>query len=97
MAPKHPAPYRLETSTSIGAKTGTKPCRYITGADAQEWTGQGMPDCVLLTKPFAPAQLVTAVSQLLTKGLPKIKLHCPIVLACSARDRAPDVGPCSEA
>ena len=47
------------------------PIIYITGADAQEWAVQGVPDSILLTKPFAPAQLVTAVSLLLTKGLPK--------------------------
>jgi DNA-binding response OmpR family regulator len=41
------------------------PVVYITGANADEWAVQGVPNSVLLTKPFAPAQLVTAVSQLL--------------------------------
>jgi DNA-binding response OmpR family regulator len=40
---------------------------YITGASADEWAVQGVPNSVALTKPFAPAQLVTAVSQLLTE------------------------------
>ena len=44
------------------------PVVYITGANADEWAVQGVPNSILLTKPFAPAQLVTAVSQLLNTG-----------------------------
>jgi DNA-binding response OmpR family regulator len=43
---------------------------YITAAHADRWASQGVPDSILLTKPFAPAQLVTAVAQLLNKGPP---------------------------
>ena len=46
------------------------PILYITGAHADRWPSQGVPNSVLLTKPFAPAQLVTAVSQLLNDGTP---------------------------
>jgi DNA-binding response OmpR family regulator len=46
------------------------PILYITGADADRWPSHGVPNSVLLTKPFAPAQLVTAVSQLLNDGTP---------------------------
>jgi DNA-binding response OmpR family regulator len=38
------------------------PILYITGADADRWPSQGVPNSGLLTKPFAPTQLVTAVS-----------------------------------
>lgn len=41
------------------------PVVYMTGAAAEEWPSKGVPNSILLTKPFAPAQLVTAVSQLL--------------------------------
>jgi CheY-like chemotaxis protein len=41
------------------------PVVYMTGAHADQWASQGVPNSVLLTKPFATAQLVTAVSQLL--------------------------------
>jgi hypothetical protein len=41
---------------------------YITGDSAHEWTVHGVPNSVLVTKPFAAAQVVTAVSQLLTAG-----------------------------
>ena len=44
------------------------PVVYMTGAAADEWARLGVPKSVLLTKPFAPAQLVTAVSQLLNMG-----------------------------
>ena len=44
------------------------PIIYITAANADQWASQGVPNSVLLTKPFAPAQLVTAVSQLLNAG-----------------------------
>jgi CheY-like chemotaxis protein len=46
------------------------PVVYITGANADEWAVQGVPNSVLLNKPFAPAQLITAVSQLLNTGSP---------------------------
>jgi CheY-like chemotaxis protein len=41
------------------------PIVYMTGAAADEWASQGVPNSVLLVKPFAPAQILTAVSQLL--------------------------------
>ncbi|MGY3342008.1 MULTISPECIES: response regulator [unclassified Bradyrhizobium] len=46
------------------------PVVYMTGAAADEWASHGVPNSVLLTKPFAPAQVVTAVSQLLNDTPP---------------------------
>lgn len=46
------------------------PVIYMTGKAGEEWSAKGVPNSVLLTKPFAPAQLVTAVSQLLNAGPP---------------------------
>lgn len=43
----------------------TFPVIYMTGAAADEWPSKGVPNSILLPKPFAPAQLVTAISQLL--------------------------------
>jgi DNA-binding response OmpR family regulator len=48
----------------------TFPIVYMTGAAADQWASHGVPNSILLTKPFAPAQLVTAVSQLLNSGAP---------------------------
>jgi hypothetical protein len=42
----------------------------MTGAGSDQWPSHGVPNSILLTKPFAPAQLVTAVSQLLNVGTP---------------------------
>jgi DNA-binding response OmpR family regulator len=44
------------------------PIIYITGSHGEEWASKGVPNSVLLTKPFAPAQLVTAISILLNGG-----------------------------
>jgi DNA-binding response OmpR family regulator len=44
------------------------PIIYMTGAAADQWASQGVPNSILLEKPFAPAQLVTAVSNLLNTG-----------------------------
>jgi DNA-binding response OmpR family regulator len=46
------------------------PIIYMTGASADQWASQGVPSSILLCKPFAPAQLVTAISQLLNTGPP---------------------------
>jgi CheY-like chemotaxis protein len=42
------------------------PVVYISGASAADWPSKGVPNSIMLAKPFATAQLVTAVSQLLT-------------------------------
>jgi DNA-binding response OmpR family regulator len=41
------------------------PVVYMTGDSAAEWTAEGVPNSVLLQKPFANAQLVAAISNLL--------------------------------
>lgn len=46
------------------------PVVYMSGKDAEDWASKGVPNSIMLAKPFAPAQLVTAVSQLLNTGTP---------------------------
>jgi len=46
------------------------PIVYMSGAHAEEWASKGVPNSIMLAKPFAPAQLVTAISQLLNMGNP---------------------------
>ena len=46
------------------------PIVYMSGASAADWPAKGVPNSLMLAKPFAPAQLVTAVSQLLNSGAP---------------------------
>lgn len=52
----------------------TFPVIYMTGAAADQWASQGVPGSILLEKPFAPAQLITAISQLLNIGRPPTAL-----------------------
>ncbi|WP_407123358.1 response regulator [Bradyrhizobium sp. STM 3561] len=46
------------------------PVIYMTGAAADEWPSHGVPNSILLHKPFAPAQVVTALAQLLNQTPP---------------------------
>jgi DNA-binding response OmpR family regulator len=46
------------------------PIVYMSGLHAEDWASKGVPNSIMLAKPFAPAQLVTAVSQLLNSGTP---------------------------
>lgn len=41
---------------------------YVSGDSAHRWAANGVPQSVLLAKPFAPAQLVEAVSSLLVRS-----------------------------
>jgi DNA-binding response OmpR family regulator len=46
------------------------PVVYMSGKDTEDWASRGVPNSIMLAKPFAPAQLVTAVSQLLNASPP---------------------------
>ena len=46
------------------------PVVYMSGAAAADWTSKGVPHSIMLEKPFAPAQLVTAISNLLNAATP---------------------------
>src|SRR3954468_14700723 len=41
------------------------PVIYMSGAHAEDWAVKGVPNSLMLAKPFATAQLVTALAQLL--------------------------------
>ena len=46
------------------------PIVYISGKSAAEWPSKGVPNSIMLPKPFAPAQLVTAIANLLNRSTP---------------------------
>ena len=46
------------------------PIVYMSGAAAADWASKGVPNSIILPKPFAPAQLLTAVSNLLNSSTP---------------------------
>ena len=57
-----------ELARRIREKAPTFPVIYVTGAPAEEWAANGVPKSIHISKPFAPAQLVTAVATLLNEG-----------------------------
>jgi CheY-like chemotaxis protein len=80
MLDKEPADYRAvvtDVNMGEGKPTGWEvakharelipdvPIVYMTGDSAAGWTANGVPHSILVPKPFAPAQIVTAVSQLI--------------------------------
>jgi two-component system cell cycle response regulator CpdR len=46
------------------------PVIYMTGTNGEEMASKGVPNSVLLAKPFASAQMGTAVAKLLNASLP---------------------------
>jgi DNA-binding response OmpR family regulator len=46
------------------------PVVYMSGDSSDDWGSKGVPNSIMLEKPFAPAQLVIAVSQLLNASPP---------------------------
>jgi DNA-binding response OmpR family regulator len=40
------------------------PVIYMSGTHAEDWAVKGVPNSIMIAKPFAPAQLVTALAQL---------------------------------
>lgn len=48
----------------------TMPVVYMTGTQGEDWASKGVPNSVLLAKPFAPSQIVSAISQLLNANPP---------------------------
>ena len=46
------------------------PVIYISGDSAHEWTTKGVPNSIMVSKPFVGAQIITAVSTLLNQASP---------------------------
>lgn len=44
------------------------PVVYMTGDSGADWAAEGVPKSVLLQKPFAPAQAITAIATLLNEA-----------------------------
>ena len=48
------------------------PVVYMSGDSGHEWASNGVPNSVMLDKPFAMAQAVTAITQLLEHSTPGV-------------------------
>ena len=46
------------------------PVIYMSGAATADWASKGVPNSIMLAKPIAPAQLVTAIAGLLNAAPP---------------------------
>ncbi len=46
------------------------PIIYTTGDSADKWASMGVPNSMLVHKPYAPAQIIAAISQMLISGGP---------------------------
>jgi CheY-like chemotaxis protein len=55
-----------EVARAARRRTPEIPVVYMTGDSAHEWPTQGVPNSLVLQKPFAMAQLTTAIAQLIT-------------------------------
>jgi DNA-binding response OmpR family regulator len=44
------------------------PIVYMSGDSAVDWSSEGVPDSIMIEKPFVVAQLVTAITMLLNKA-----------------------------
>ena len=47
------------------------PIVYVSGDSAHEWTSHGVPNSVMISKPFVAAQIVTAISSLINLVTPQ--------------------------
>ncbi len=57
-----------EVARRIRETQPSLPVIYVTGSTAEEWASQGVPNSILVPKPFARAQLLAAISSLLGIG-----------------------------
>lgn len=48
------------------------PVVYVSAASQQDWTSQGVPGSIMIAKPFATAQVVVAISSLMTASDPPV-------------------------
>ncbi|MCA1708662.1 MAG: response regulator [Actinobacteria bacterium] len=58
-------PYGWDVACKARELSGGLPVVYLSGASEGEWTSRGVPNSLMIAKPFAPAQIVVAISSLL--------------------------------
>lgn len=55
-----------EVARTAREAIGGLPVVYVSAASQEEWTSRGVPGSVMIAKPFATAQVVVAISSLMT-------------------------------
>ena len=61
-----------QVARRVREREATLPIIYVTGQSPEDWASHGVPKSVHISKPFAHAQLVTALSNLLNTGPPSV-------------------------
>ncbi len=64
-----PGPDGWDVARQARELIGGLPVVYVSAASHQDWTSKGVPESVMIAKPFAAAQIVVAVSGLLNKAV----------------------------
>ena len=59
-----PAPNGWEVAVRARELSPAIPVIYITGDSAHEWTAHGVPNSVLIPKPFVPSEIMVALANL---------------------------------
>lgn len=54
-----------EVARTARETMGGLPVIYVSGASEHDWSSKGVPNSLMIAKPFAPAQIVVAISSLL--------------------------------
>ena len=58
-----------ELARRIREKNDAFPVIYLTASAVEEWKAQGVPNSILMTKPFASGHLIRTLSTLLTRPI----------------------------
>lgn len=60
-------PSGWDVARHVREKMPTMPVVYISGDSAGDWSSQGVPNSVMIAKPFIFSQIITAISTLLNQ------------------------------
>lgn len=60
-----PGPDGWSVARKVREQRAGLPVVYVSGDSEAEWTSQGVPGSILVPKPFAPTQIVIAISGLI--------------------------------
>jgi two-component system OmpR family response regulator len=60
-------PSGWEIGRHVRAEVPLIPVVYVSGDSGADWSAEGVPASIMISKPFAPAQIVTAVATLLNQ------------------------------
>ena len=63
-------PNGWEVARHARRKLANLPVVYVTGDSAADWTAEGVPCSIMLQKPYADAQILTAIASLLNEAGP---------------------------